>query len=117
MIPPNPNNLHPTNEPGHSGAGRNSGTGSTAKPSGVYLPMTISAPESKPFLPPALNNTFTPQSLFRAFRKRWASAVLIGLVLASATGIGAYLALPSAKWTAKIRLVVAPEQPYLVYKS
>src|SRR5262245_34809931 len=115
MIPPNLQNLNPSEPSGPTSSGRVPAN-VPSNGSGVHLPVplngTIERPPLPPALPPALSPTMTPQSLLKAFRRRWGRAVILGLLFATAAAIGAFVAMPRSKYTARVVFQLMPVEPY-----
>ncbi|HXG11627.1 MAG TPA: polysaccharide biosynthesis tyrosine autokinase [Gemmataceae bacterium] len=114
MIPPNPQNLNPSDYPAKPGGAPANGYGS-----GVHLPVPFNGDRAAlpPALPPALSSAMTPQSLFKAFRRRWGRALFLGVLFATAAAVGALMVLPRSKYTARMILQVHPYQQYLLFQQ
>ena len=85
-------------------------------PSHVHQDHVVVSPTSLDLnLPPASSGTPDVLSLFNALRRRWKSALGVGLVVALIASFSAYLIVPKPKFTSRATLHVSTNPKYIIF--
>jgi capsular exopolysaccharide synthesis family protein len=77
------------------------------------FPHPVARPDFAP--PTALSITPNARELLKALRRRWLSALLVGLTVAAGAGAAMWFLLPQPKQTARVQLYVPFMQPHLLF--
>ena len=93
--------------------------GAAAPPgaSGASGAGRVPEPAPQPARPPALSATPDVGALLRALRRRWALALVVGLLTATLAGAGAWLVVPAAQYTARSTLHVSMHPPKVMFTT
>src|SRR5262245_49315990 len=77
------------------------------------FPHPVARPDFAP--PAALSVTPNALELLKALRRRWLSALLVGLIVAAGAGAAMWFLLPEPKQIARVQLYVPAMQPHLLF--